>query len=117
MKKRVIDKNKVYKLLKQVPKGKITTYKGLAEAVGHPNAARAIGAIMRVNPYAPIVPCHRVVRSDGSLGGFSGTKRIGEKVKFLNSEGILVNDGKIVDFKEHLFKNFSLSATEKETLP
>ncbi|MEM3470038.1 MAG: MGMT family protein, partial [Thermoproteota archaeon] len=53
MKKKVIDRRLVYELLKQVPKGRVTTYGALARAVGHPDSARAIGALMRSNPYAP----------------------------------------------------------------
>jgi methylated-DNA-[protein]-cysteine S-methyltransferase len=72
--KKNIDRNLVYKLLKQVPKGRITTYKALAKAAGNPKGSRAVGAMMRANPYAPIVPCHRVVYSNSGWGGFSGLK-------------------------------------------
>jgi methylated-DNA-[protein]-cysteine S-methyltransferase len=115
--KKNIDNKIVYKLLKQVPKGKITTYKALAKAAGNPKGARAIGAIMRANPYAPIVPCHRVVYSNGGLGGFSGMKRLDDKVRMLKEEGIVVKDGKIKNFKEHYFDNFSLQKTKSTTLP
>jgi len=115
--KKKIDKKLVYKLLKQVPKGKITTYKALARAVGNPNGARAVGAIMRANPYAPIVPCHRVVYSNGGLGGFNGMKRIDDKVRMLKEEGIMIKDGRIEDLRKHYFENFSLQKTKKETLP
>ncbi len=62
--------NKVYKLLKKVLKGRVTTYGALARAAK--TSPRAVGAMMRANPYAPIVPCHRVVMCDGSIGGFAG---------------------------------------------
>ncbi len=68
-----------YELLKTVPRGKVTTYKALADALGT-KAYRAIGQFMKNNPYAPTVPCHRVVTSDGAIGGFMG-KRKGAEIK------------------------------------
>lgn len=115
--KKNIDRNLVYKLLKQVPKGKITTYKALAKAAGNSKGSRAVGAIMRTNPYAPIVPCHRVVYSNGGLGGFSGLKRLDDKVKILKDEGVIVKDGKVENFEKHYFDNFSLDKAKKEILP
>lgn len=91
-------------MLKQVPKGRVTTYKALAKAVGHPDSARAIGALMRSNPYAPIVPCHRVVYSDGRLGGYGGIKGVGKKTRMLAKEGVKVKNGRIVDFKKRYFE-------------
>jgi methylated-DNA-[protein]-cysteine S-methyltransferase len=112
-----IDRNLVYKILKQVPKGKVTTYKALATAAGNPKGARAVGAMMRSNPYAPHVPCHRVVYSNGGLGGFDGVRKLDQKVKILREEGVIVKDGKIKDFREHYFEDFSLEKAENETLP
>jgi len=84
-----------YALLRRILKGKVTTYKDLAQAMGT-RAYRAVGNAMHTNPYAPRVPCHRVVKSDGSIGGFaSGTKR---KMQMLAAEGIKIREGKIVDF-------------------
>ncbi|MEM3403970.1 MAG: MGMT family protein [Nitrososphaeria archaeon] len=113
----VIDRNLVYRLLKQVPKGKVTSYKALAEAAGNPKASRAVGAFMRTNPYAPIVPCHRVVYSDGRLGGFSGKIRIKEKIKMLEEEGVIVRNDRVERFKEHYFDRFSIERAKKEALP
>ena len=98
----------IYKLLKKVPKGKITTYKMLAEALGT-KAYRAVGQAMRCNPHAPIVPCHRVVKSDGSIGGFSGStnpngKEIKRKINMLRKEGVKVDYNRIVDFEKILFE-------------
>ena len=61
----------IYDLLSQVPAGKITTYKHLANAAGT-KAYRAIGQIMKKNPNAPKIPCHRCVSSNGTIGGFNG---------------------------------------------
>ena len=99
---------KIYNLLKKVPKGKITTYKMLAEAAGT-KAYRAVGQAMRCNPYAPKVPCHRVVKSDGSIGGFSGnlnpnSREVKRKVKLLEKEGIEIKDNKILNFEKFLFE-------------
>ncbi|HLF54384.1 MAG TPA: MGMT family protein [Candidatus Nanoarchaeia archaeon] len=84
----------VYKTLKgKVPKGKVTTYQALAKAIGNPKAARAVGNALNANPHAPVVPCHRVVKSSGEIGGFaSGTEK---KVNILKKEGITIKKGKI----------------------
>ncbi len=92
---------KCYSLLKKVPKGKVTTYGEIAKALGG-KAYQAVGNAMNKNPYAPKVPCHRVVNSDGSIGGFAFG--VSEKVKILKSEGVDVIDGKIVEFEKKLFK-------------
>lgn len=96
---------KTYRLLKTVPKGKVTTYKALAQALGT-TAYRAIGQFMRNNPYAPQVPCHRVVASDGRLGGYMGKKQgdeIDKKIALLRTEGVTVVDYRIKNFKEKLY--------------
>ena len=62
---------KVWKELKKIPYGETRSYKEIAHAIGHPQAARAVANACAKNPYAPTVPCHRVVRSDGNLGGYS----------------------------------------------
>ena len=94
---------KVYEKLRKVPRGKITTYKLLAKAVNKKSKAyRAIGTAMNKNPYAPQVPCHRVVNSDGKVGGFaSGTK---DKINLLKKERVFVEDGKIKDFDKVLYR-------------
>ena len=94
-------------MLKKVPKGKVTTYKALAEGAGT-KAYRAVGQAMRCNPYAPKVPCHRVVSSDGSIGGFMGTKKsnskeIKKKIRMLDIEGVKIKNNMVVDFEEILF--------------
>ncbi len=96
---------KTYDALATVPAGKVTTYKHLAHAAGT-TAYRAIGQFMRANPFAPQVPCHRVVASDGSLGGFQGQTQgeaLEHKIALLKSEGVVVAKGKVVNFKQHLF--------------
>ena len=93
---------KCYSLLRKVPKGKVTTYKELAQAL-HTRAYRAVGNAMNKNPYAPHVPCHRVVASDGKLGGYAfGLKK---KIEMLRKEGVNVKNDKIVDFEKVLFRS------------
>jgi len=99
---------KIYNILKKVPKGRVTTYKILAEAIGT-KAYRAVGNAMNKNPYGILnckgknmVPCHRVVDSKGHLHGFAhGLKK---KKELLEKEGIKIKDNKIVEFGKVLFK-------------
>ena len=80
-------KEKVYAVVARIPRGKTLTYKEVARRAGSPRAYRAVGNIMNKNPDTKRVPCHRVVRSDGTPGGYaSGTKR---KIAILKSEGAL----------------------------
>ena len=92
---------KVYKKLLQVPRGKITTYGELAKAVGLKNGQRAIGTMMKKNPFPVIVPCHRVVKSDGKIGEYVYGASV--KSKMLAKEGIKIKDGKIIDFDKEKF--------------
>lgn len=85
-------------LKEKVPAGTVITYGGLAKLIGHPKAYRAVGSAMNKNPFAPEVPCHRVVKSNGDLGEFAYD--ISLKVKRLQEEGVFVENGKIVDFKK-----------------
>ncbi len=78
---------KVYDTVRTIPKGKTMTYKEVAIAIGNPWAYRAVGNALNKNPFAPVVPCHRVIKSDGSIGGFaSGSKK---KLKLLKAEGAI----------------------------
>ena len=79
---------KVWKYLKTIPKGKIRTYKQVAAAIKSPKSARAVANACAKNPYAPRIPCHRVIRSDGGLGGYSGPGGIRKKIRLLRSEKI-----------------------------
>jgi methylated-DNA-[protein]-cysteine S-methyltransferase len=71
---------RVYREVSRIPAGETLSYGEVARRVGHPGAARAVGTAMATNPFAPIVPCHRVVRSDGSLGGYGGGLALKEKM-------------------------------------
>ena len=74
---------KVWKYLRTIPKGRVITYKQLAKAINKPNAARAVANACAKNPHAPKIPCHRVIRSDGGLGGYSGPGGIRKKIKWM----------------------------------
>ena len=77
----------VWKEIAKIPYGETRTYKELARAIGRPKSARAVANACGKNPYAPTIPCHRVIRSDGKLGGYSGKGGINTKKKLLKLEG------------------------------
>ena len=79
---------KVWNYLRKIPKGKVKTYLEVAKAIGKPKAFRAVANAVGKNPSAPKIPCHRVIRSDGSLGGYSGKGGIKTKKFLLKREGI-----------------------------
>ena len=83
---------KVWNELKNIPSGEVRTYKQVAESIGHPNSSRAVANACAKNPYAPIIPCHRVVKSDGSLGGYSGLGGVETKMRLLIEEGAFSSD-------------------------
>ena len=81
---------KVWKYLKKIPKGKVKTYKQVAIAIKNPKSARAVANACAKNPCAPKIPCHRVIRSDGRLGGYSGRGGIKQKIRLLRSEKVSI---------------------------
>ena len=78
---------KVWSYLKKIPKGKLKTYAQVAKAIGKPKAIRAVANAIGKNPFPPKIPCHRVIRSDGKLGGYSAKGGIKTKKKLLKNEG------------------------------
>ena len=87
---------KVWKEIKKIPKGKTITYKELAIRIGKPKAYRAVASACAKNPYIPEIPCHRVVRKDGGLGGYSAKGGIKRKKYMLEKEGHKFNKDKII---------------------
>jgi methylated-DNA-[protein]-cysteine S-methyltransferase len=79
---------KVWNYLKKIPRGKVKTYSEVAKSIGKPLAVRAVANAIGKNPLAPQIPCHRVIRSDGSLGGYSGKGGIKTKRLLLKKEGV-----------------------------
>jgi len=93
----IVDQD-VYVLLSKIPSGKVSTYGDIARALGHPKAARAIGRIIANNPNPISIPCHRVVKSSGEIGGFA----YGEQMKreILEKEGIKFQNRIVENFEE-----------------
>ena len=79
---------KVWAYLRKIPRGSVRTYSQVAKDIGKPLAIRAVANAIGKNPYAPKIPCHRVIRSDGSLGGYSGKGGIKTKRFLLKQEGL-----------------------------
>ena len=93
-----IKDSEVYDLLLKIPAGKVSTYGDLAKALGNPLASRQVGRILGRNPSPIKVPCHRVVMSDGKIGGyFYGSDR---KRELLEEEGISFTDEIVSNFKK-----------------
>ena len=79
----------VWKEIKKIPKGQTKTYKDIAVALNKPKSSRAVANACGKNPLLIEIPCHRVIRSDGKLGGYSGKGGINQKRKLLKEEGVL----------------------------
>jgi len=90
-----------YELLKQIPEGKVTTYREMARTLGT-KAWRAVGTAMAKNRNLIVIPCHRVVRSDGAVGQYaSGT---GKKIELLENEGVEVSRGRVKNLDKYIHK-------------
>ena len=76
----------VWSEISKIPFGKTKTYKEIAVSIGKPNSARAVANACGKNPYPIDIPCHRVVRSDGNIGGYSGDGGVKKKMQLLKSE-------------------------------
>lgn len=95
-------KDRVLQLTKKIPKGKITTYKIIADKLNS-KAYRAIGQILKNNKNKNI-PCYRVILNNGNVGGYKGIKDNKKKIKLLRNEGIKIKNNKIINFKNYLFR-------------
>ena len=92
----------VLNIVKQIPKGKLMTYGEIArELTGSVRAARAVGQAVAKNPYPVVVPCHRVVRSNGDVGGYS--LGVDKKIKLLSEDGVEIKGRKVLNFEQSLF--------------
>jgi methylated-DNA-[protein]-cysteine S-methyltransferase len=83
---------KVWKACARIPKGETRTYGQIAQMIGHPKAARAVGQALGANPFAPTIPCHRVVGAGGKLTGYSGPGGLRHKRRLLEEEGVRPSD-------------------------
>jgi methylated-DNA-[protein]-cysteine S-methyltransferase len=91
--------DKIYSLILTIPRGKVVTYKMVARAIGC-GSCQAVGQALKRNPFAPRVPCHRIIASDLSIGGFAGQrsgKEIDNKLRLLKKEGVIFVEGKLAD--------------------
>ena len=79
----------VWNSISKIPRGEVRTYKELAIQINRPKSARAVANACGKNPYPIKIPCHRVIRSDGKLGGYSGKGGTKTKKKLLINEGYL----------------------------
>ncbi|KAJ5372441.1 hypothetical protein N7517_004447 [Penicillium concentricum] len=114
-------RRRVYRTLLSVPPGRWTTYSAMATYLG--SSARAVGNAMRSNPFAPEVPCHRVLAADGSLGGYKGEWKVDghkagggfceEKRLRLEEEGVVFLDGKVRGFVSRSLWIWGLSEASK----
>lgn len=93
---------RVHAIVQSVPKGRVITYGDVARAAGRPGASRAVGSVMRFNPDTTKTPCHRVVKSNGTVGWYQGGYRgTSVKIQKLKSEGVpVLGDGRIGRFNE-----------------
>jgi len=76
---------KVLRVISAIPRGEVRTYQFIAKQIGNPKAARAVARALATNPFPLIIPCHRVIRSDGKLGGYQGGIKM--KRTLLKAEG------------------------------
>ena len=79
----------VWKEIKKIPKGKVRTYKEVAVAISRPKASRAVANACGKNPFPLKIPCHRVIGSNGYIGGYSGEGGIKKKIELLKLEKAL----------------------------
>jgi methylated-DNA-[protein]-cysteine S-methyltransferase len=88
---------RVYAICRKIPKGQTMTYGEIAKILK--SSPRAVGQALKKNPYAPIVPCHRVIHTNGNIGGYAGIKNSQKKIKLLKHEGIIILEGKRVELR------------------
>jgi len=78
----------VWNAIKKIPSGQIRTYQWVSKRIKHPHSMRAVGNALGRNPFPPVIPCHRVIREDGMLGGFSAAQGLQLKIALLALEGV-----------------------------
>lgn len=105
----------VYEATSQIPKGRVSTYGDIAAALGDKVAARAVGEILSHNPTPIVVPCHRIVYSDGAVGWYAGHgKGTNRKAELLRSEGLAIRDGHVASFDRVRFADFRIPPVLRE---
>lgn len=96
--------DEVYALVIQVPEGAVSSYGELARALGNAKASRAVGRILGKNPDLVTVPCHRIICSDGRIGGYA--LGVAGKTRLLRREGVKVCRGKVTEYEKIFFRDF-----------
>jgi len=105
----------IYEATGQIPKGMVSTYGDIARALGDVRAARAVGTVLANNPRPIVVPCHRVIFSDGRVGWYGGSGKGNQrKVDLLLAEGLRIDEGLVQDLSSVLFKDFRLTPVLKD---
>lgn len=94
----------IYIIVKQIPKGKVATYKQIAILSGNPKASRVVGYAMKHNPDMGVIPCHRVVGSDGKMVGYSARNGIKSKIHMLKDEGVIFKNDSTIDLEKSQWK-------------
>lgn len=92
---------KVNEVVKKIPLGRVSTYASVAKLAGRPKSARAVGSILKKN-YSKDIPCHRVIKSDGSLGGYNGLGGV-DKSYLLKKEGVFITRS-FIDLNKYQWK-------------
>jgi len=96
---------RVYEAVSRIPAGKVATYREVADFIGC-GSPRAVGQALKINPFAPQVPCHRVIAADLTLGGFQGEREgaaVERKRQMLDREGVQFKSGRLADPKQIFF--------------
>ena len=91
---------KIYEVVKDIPRGKVATYKQIATLAGNPRASRVVGYAMKHNTDMSIIPCHRVVGSNGKMVGYSAHKGVSSKIQMLKDEGVIFKNNDMVSLKK-----------------
>jgi methylated-DNA-[protein]-cysteine S-methyltransferase len=96
----------VYSFIRKIPRGKVSTYSMIAKAVGHKRAYRAVGNVMAANPFPLLIPCHRIINSDLSIGkysipGLNDVESSKLKLQILQNEGVKIRQNKVIH--EHIY--------------
>ncbi|MEO2158780.1 MAG: methylated-DNA--[protein]-cysteine S-methyltransferase [bacterium] len=101
---------RVIEQLRNIPYGRLASYKDIAEALGEPQASRSVGQALKANPIPVILPCHRVIRSDGTLGGYAGnsTENLQRKTTLLEIEGVEITGKATTDTIQEEILSFPL---------
>jgi len=89
---------KVWAATKKIPRGQVASYQQIANIIKYPRSARAVGNALNKNPYALIVPCHRVIKSTGEVSGFADGQK--KKIALLKKEGIIIKEGRVLGWKK-----------------